>query len=971
MLPDDDQHPVDKLAEEFARRIRAGETPQIEDYCQTYPEHADTIRSVFPSIQMVERASQREEQHRRSGSRSVSPSLLMPQSLGDFLLIREIGRGGMGVVYEARQQSLKRRVALKVISSRIAGSEKQLRRFRREAESAASLHHSNIVPVYGIGEDHGLQYYAMQLIDGVTLAEVIHQLRITPQAELLAGESSVAIGTTDDIQSDTSPRSFGAMDAVLRLFGSMTSVNVQGLRESGLSADSSLSAYPGPADLTRLQTIAADLPTTPADEIEFNNPAVRVRLNHAYFRNISRVMADVANAVDHAHRQGVLHRDVKPANLILDRDGTIWVADFGLARHADLAGVTQTGEIVGTLRYMAPEQLRGESDVRSDVYALGLTLYELLALKPALNTPQILNGRTRESVQRLRISRPEIPADLETITLKACMPEPEQRYQTAREFEADLIRFLEDRPIMARRVTPVERFWRWSKRNPLIASLSTATLLLLATIAIILAVSNRRIQKALIARNTEYERAEQNLSEKTRALANVERERVRAETNLELAISAFEEVINNITARGRLETFVEELDDDDLVVSADAVLSSADVTLLETLLGFFDRLAAENTKDLSTESAAARRKVGDIQQHLGRLENAQQSYQKSLDAYQAIAARKPDDASLILAQAEILHQMMVTSAKLGTIPDAVKTFQKLRTFLTESPAVQESAQGKFMLATAINSLVSYSLPMAVEPRNRIRNPLFNRMPAAVEPPNSGLRQRLRREADVNSEALEILKELTTEEPSSVAYRMALAQATKHSVRIAQLSREWSKADEGIATAIQLIESLQQEFPDSDRFKFELAETLSTISSFRPDDLQRLIRSGQLCRELVEEHPQVPEYRSLYAGTLARIAGIQVLQGKSELAESTLQEALQHNQQLADQFPDVLMYQFAVARTQQQLAHIYAKNKRTDMAKKSLDDAIKRLEGLPVRNRGRNPASLILNRMRDSRSKLGD
>ena len=389
-----------------------------------------------------------------------------------------------------------------------------------------------------------------------------------------------------------------------------------------------------------------------------------------------------------------------------------------------------------------------------------------------------------------------------------------------------------------------------------------------------------------------------------------------------------------------MESFVEELDDDDLVVSADAVLSSADVTLLETLLGFFDRLAAENTKDLSTESAAARRKVGDIQQHLGRLENAQQSYQMSLNAYQAIATRKPDEAGLILAQAEILHQMMITSAKLGTIPDAVKTYQKLGTLLAASPAVQGSAQGKFMSATAMNSLVSFSLPTAVEPRNRIRNPLYNRMPAAVESPNPALRQRLRRESEANSKALEILKELTAEEPSSVAYRMALAQATKHSVRIAQLSREWSRADDAIEAAIRLIEGLRQEFPDSDRFKFELAETLSTISSFRPDDMQRLTRSRQLCRELVEAHPQVPEYRSLYAGTLARIAGIQVLQGKSEQAESTLQEVLTHNQQLAEQFPDVLMYQLAVTRTRQQLADFYGKNKLTYLGKKSVDAAIK-------------------------------
>ena len=174
MLLDDDRHPVDHMAEEFAARIRAGESPQIEEYCRTHPEHADLIRSVFPSIQMVELASLREEHHRRSGDSRSATVLSMPKALGDFQIIREIGRGGMGVVYEAVQKSLKRHVALKVISTLIAGSEKQLKRFRREAESAASLHHSNIVPVYGIGEDHGLQYYAMQLIDGVTLAEIIH-----------------------------------------------------------------------------------------------------------------------------------------------------------------------------------------------------------------------------------------------------------------------------------------------------------------------------------------------------------------------------------------------------------------------------------------------------------------------------------------------------------------------------------------------------------------------------------------------------------------------------------------------------------------------------------------------------------------------------------------------------------------------------------------------------------------------------
>ncbi|MCA9009812.1 MAG: serine/threonine protein kinase [Planctomycetaceae bacterium] len=973
MSPDHEQHPVDQLAEEFARRIRAGETPVIEDYCQTYPEHADLIRAVFPSVQLVERASQREDQQRKSGVGSSAALLSMPQTLGDFRLLREIGRGGMGVVYEAEQKSLKRHVALKVISALIANSEKQLQRFRREAESAGSLHHSNIVPVYGIGEDHGLQYYAMQLIDGVPLSDVIRQIKSEP----LAASSSVIVSDVNGERSNTKPDGppgrWAAADAAVHLFGTIASVNLQTLHSTESTTNRSIAPQSAGDPQRDDQTCvamhtASHLDSLPCDSISEKD----IRLSQAYIRNVVKLLTNVANAVDYAHRQGILHRDLKPANLILDREGTIWVADFGLARQAVPDGVTQTGEIVGTLRYMAPEQLRGQADSRTDVYALGLTLYELLALRPALDGPQLLNGRSHQAITRLRTIRPEIPADLETITLKACMAEPERRYQSARELEADLHRFLQDRPILARRVTSVERLWRWSKRNPWIASLATITMLLLVTVAIILGISNHRIQKALVAGKIQYERAELNLAEKTAALANAERERIRAETNLDLAVSAFEEVFNNIAARGQSETLLEELSDDEIVPAADAVLSNADVTLLETLLGFFDRLAVENSKDLSIESAAARRRVGDIQQQLGRLEDARTSYQTTLNAYARISAEKTDDSSLVLAQAGILHQMMMTSAKTGEIPKAMQELEELRKVLAAAPHVSQSPDARFILATAINSLVSIGLRTAVEPRNRGRALFFNRLPAtSSESPSPPQNERLRRTLEANIEALEILNALTKEHPSSVAYRVALAQATKDRARILQLSRDWSQADETLNHAIGILENLQQEFPESDRFKYELAETLSTRPSPRPGDMQRLTRSLQLSRELVDAHPGVPEYRSLYATALVRMAAMQIVQGKSERAEATLKQALTQQQQLADQFPDVFMYQFAVTRTLQHMAHFYTEGKQPELAREALDSAIKRLEEQPVRTGGRNPVNMLLNRLRESRAKLND
>ena len=195
----------------------------------------------------------------------------------------------------------------------------------------------------------------------------------------------------------------------------------------------------------------------------------------------------VAEALEYAHAQGVLHRDIKPSNLLLDLHGTAWVADFGLAKLADQADLTHTGDVVGTWRYMAPERFGGVSDARSDVYSLGLTLYELLALRPAFD------GSTREELihqvssgvpPRPRKVNPEVPRDLETIVLKAIERDPAARYQTAGELAEDLRRFLEDRPIRARRCSPAERAWRWARRNPAVASLGASVALLLAALAI-------------------------------------------------------------------------------------------------------------------------------------------------------------------------------------------------------------------------------------------------------------------------------------------------------------------------------------------------------------------------------------------------------------------------------------------------------------------------------------------------------
>src|SRR5205814_1710081 len=186
-----------------------------------------------------------------------------------------------------------------------------------------------------------------------------------------------------------------------------------------------------------------------------------------YWQSVARVGMQVADALAHAAGQGVLHRDIKPSNLLLDETGNVWVTDFGLAKAAsDGDGLTHTGDIVGTLRYMAPERFSGKGDLRSDVYSLGLTLYELLTLRPAFDAAdrsKLVKQVLHDEPVRPRKLNPGVPRDLETVVLKAIARDPAHRYQTPAEMAEDLKRFVEDRPVRARRASLPERFWRWCR----------------------------------------------------------------------------------------------------------------------------------------------------------------------------------------------------------------------------------------------------------------------------------------------------------------------------------------------------------------------------------------------------------------------------------------------------------------------------------------------------------------------------
>jgi serine/threonine protein kinase/Flp pilus assembly protein TadD len=446
---------LDQIAEEFAERRRRGEYPTLREYVEKYPHLADDLRDILPTMAEIEQVK-----HDASGTAPPLPPAPLPQQIGDYRILREVGRGGMGVVYEAEQESLGRRVALKVLPPHTLKEEKALERFRREARAAAKLHHTNIVPVFEVGQGGGACFYAMQFIQGQALDQVIEELRRL--REHSQGTRPAALG-----------------EAARSLL-------------TGVYKAQELTEGYAPAEDTPPSAPASGSGVTPLSGAESSHPH--------YFRSVAGIGQQVAQALAYAHARHIIHRDIKPSNLLLDAAGVVWVTDFGLAKTDD-DGLTNTGDIVGTLRYMAPERFEGHGDARADVYALGLTLYELLTLRPAFAARDRLKLieqiRTTEPPRPRSVDR-RVPRDLETIVLKAMDKDANRRYKTAEELAQDLGRFLDDEPIHARAASLAERGWRWVRRRPAVAGLFAAlTVAAVALIAVAVTLHyNRELREA-------------------------------------------------------------------------------------------------------------------------------------------------------------------------------------------------------------------------------------------------------------------------------------------------------------------------------------------------------------------------------------------------------------------------------------------------------------------------------------------
>ncbi|HEX3599382.1 MAG TPA: protein kinase [Lacipirellulaceae bacterium] len=755
----EDQERLARILDDYLVAIEQGRCVTPEDLLAQHPEDAEQLRGYLSGLNLFHAAAVVPGQ---TLGGSVTSDIGIPAALrtiGDYRLVREIGRGGMGVVYEAWQVSLRRRVALKVLPFTSAHDAKQIGRFKNEAQSAAQVQHPNIVPVFAVGEESGVHYYVMQLIEGQSLTGLLGALRA-------GGNSSCG---------STAPNNAITYNSKLRSSQS----------ETVPPHHSSVSA-----------------------PMRSNETADHVRV-------VARLGIQAAEALHAAHEYGIVHRDVKPSNLLLDDQGKLWVTDFGLARCRENPGLTQTGDVLGTMRYMSPEQALGRGalvDQRTDIYSLGLTMYELSTLNhPAdeLGEVQQLFDRNRRAIKPLRHWNRHIPNDFQTIVLKCIAEFPHERYNSAKELSDDLERFMEGRPIEASPPSIISRAGKWAKRHRGLVY-ATAAVLLVAGIG-------AGISSMMVAR--------------VRTAAN---ER------------AYSELKDHVRDAGQLmDMYTGYADELNAVPGAEVVRQK----MLQGGIDYYDRIASQvaGAPAFQNELAVAQSSLGLLNEKLGNRDKALEAHENAVKTWEHLLNGDPHNTEFAHSLAVGLNNLGLLVAEDGRPAEGLEMLKRAIELQTEKDGRVASTEFSADLATSHSNLGLVLSQMNAKDAAttefkeaiRINEPLVASSDHS-EAAAAGLAASYTNLASLEAsgspiiaeehykKSISILRDLVKADPINRLRQGDLARTYNNLGYLASQNKDWKRAEVCYADAIQLQENLVKSSPLDAAYRRDLAVSYNNL-----------------------------------------------------------------------------------------------------------------------------------------------